>query len=302
MSHVVTADQVQEWIKRFKQGDRRALARLMTVIESGDVPNELKQVLVNGDRPSSTKVGITGAGGMGKSSLIGRLLNHLESEDKRVAVLACDPQSALTGGALLGDRVRMNESKASFIRSLATGDTGGGVPYVIDDAISLVEAFGFDVVITESIGVGQDQIGIAPYVDVVVLVVAPDTGDDIQWQKAGLMETADLIVVNKGDLPNADATVASIRSLGDFIPTAIKVSAQDGTGIEAMWEAIDALVGRSEHRLTGEHRYRMMLHRMLDHQWHQTQGTVDMDACVKAWQSGAEDDDQAFSRFVRLGH
>ncbi len=168
-----------------------------------------------------------------------------------VAVLACDPQSPLTGGALLGDRIRMPnrpDDDAVFIRSLATPSGQSGVAPNVDLMIDLFGRFGFDTVIVETVGAGQGDTAIRDVADVVIVLVQPETGDELQWEKAGQLEIADIVVVHKADLPSADRTFSQLRELLNLpgcrpVPV-VRVSSSKGLGVEELWAAVDTCPGR----------------------------------------------------------
>ncbi len=233
-------------LERFRQSDRLALARLLTLAARGEQLNELRSAIPQPVQGTRT-VAITGSGGVGKSTLIGRLIELLRKQNQTVAVLACDPQSPLSGGALLGDRFRMlakPDDEGVFIRSLAAAAGHGAVADHLDVMLRLVSAFGFDVVLIETVGAGQGDTLVRELADVVILLLQPETGDDLQWEKAGLLEIADIIAINKGDLPMAEQVEAQVRATlglanGQQIPV-IRVSAKTGEGIEALWAAVAA--------------------------------------------------------------
>jgi len=206
--------------KRVLKGDVRALASLMTLIDDDDprVRTVLKAVYPKTGR--AHVIGVTGAAGTGKSSLIDRMTAEYRGRQKTVGILAVDPSSAFSNGALLGDRVRMRAHFADagvFIRSFATRGAKGGVSASIRDAIHLLDAAGKDVIFVETIGVGQDELEIAGLADLVVVVLIPEMGDEVQGMKAGLAEIADILVVNKADLPGADVTVQQLKAIfSDF--------------------------------------------------------------------------------------
>jgi LAO/AO transport system ATPase len=189
-------------------------------------------------------VAFTGSGGVGKSSLVGKLIERVRAEGETVAVLACDPESPLSGGALLGDRFRMGSrlDDGVFIRSLAARSGRGAVADHLSLMIRLLEAFGFAVIFVETVGAGQGDTAVRALADVVVLLLQPESGDDLQWEKAGVLEIADLIAVHKADLPGADATVAQVRAALDLssqkpVPV-LKVSSKTGEGVEELWSAV----------------------------------------------------------------
>ena len=206
--------------KRVLKGDVRALASLMTLIDDGDprATTVLKAVYPKTGRAYA--IGVTGAAGTGKSSLIDCMTAEYRRRQKTVGILAVDPSSAFSNGALLGDRIRMRTHFADtgvFIRSFATRGAKGGVSASIRDAIHLLDAAGKDVIFVETIGVGQDELEIAGLADLVVVVLIPEMGDEVQGMKAGLAEIADILVVNKADLPGADVTVQQLKAIfSDF--------------------------------------------------------------------------------------
>jgi LAO/AO transport system ATPase len=233
-------------IDRFRRGDRRALARLLTLLSRGEHVEEISAAL---PAPASGAlvVAITGSAGVGKSTLVGRLIEVVRRHGRRVAVLACDPQSPLSGGALLGDRFRMPgrpEDEGVFIRSLAAPSGRGAVAEHLGVMVRLLEAFGFDVVLIETVGAGQGDTAVRGLGDVVVLLLQPETGDDLQWEKAGVLEVADVVAVHKADLPGSEHVAAQVRSAlnlpgGPAVPV-VRVSAKTGLGLEELWQAITA--------------------------------------------------------------
>jgi LAO/AO transport system ATPase len=231
----VTSDDL---LDRFRKGDRHALARLLTLAARGD--SLAARGFALGDskpRPART-IAFTGSAGVGKSTLIGKLIEHIRAQNQTVAVLACDPQSPLTGGALLGDRFRMPtrpDDAGVFIRSLAAASGQGAVAEHLDAMIDLLKAFGFDWILLETVGAGQGDTAVRDLADVVVLLLQPEAGDDIQWEKAGLLEIADVVVIQKADLPGADRVEAQVRAMlhlgaGQEVPI-LRVSAAKGEGI-----------------------------------------------------------------------
>ncbi|HZU35144.1 MAG TPA: GTP-binding protein [Gemmataceae bacterium] len=229
-------------IERYRQGDRLALTRLLTLAAQGKHLDELWKAAEAGAKKSLT-VALTGSGGVGKSTLVGRLIPFLRQQDQTVAILACDPQSPVSGGALLGDRFRMPsrpEDDGVFIRSLAAPGGEGAVARHLDLMCRLLASFGFDVVLIETVGAGQGETTVRRLVDVVVLLLQPETGDDLQWEKAGILEVADVIVIHKADLPGAEQLEAQVRrELGRPAPV-VRVSAKAGTGLDELWKAVSA--------------------------------------------------------------
>ena len=155
---------------------------------------------------SAPVIALTGSGGVGKSSLLGALAAHFAERGERVGVLACDPESPVTGGALLGDRCRIagdSDSERIFIRSLATASGQQGIAQNIEVMLDVMKAFGFDRIFVETVGAGQGDVAVRWVADIVVLVLQPQTGDELQWEKAGILEIADIVVINKSDLPGS---------------------------------------------------------------------------------------------------
>ena len=202
--------------ERVLAGDIRAASRLMRSIEDGDpsATRALQALFPNTGR--AWVVGITGSPGSGKSTLTDKLIAHYRAAGKRVGVIAVDPSSPFTGGAILGDRIRMQEHATDpgvFIRSLATRGNLGGLSRATGDCIRVMDAMGREVILVETVGVGQDEIDIAQMAHTTVVVVVPGMGDDIQAIKAGILEVADIFVVNKADLDGADRAVRELRAM-----------------------------------------------------------------------------------------
>ncbi len=242
----------------FYKGDRRALARALTWVESGLPEGEalLKEARGQG---RARVVGLTGSPGAGKSTLADRLIEAVRKRGEHVAVLAVDPSSPFTGGAILGDRIRMmrhHKDEGVFIRSMASRGSLGGLAGATVAALALLEAFGFDWVFLETVGVGQSEVDIARVADTTVLVLTPAAGDAVQAFKAGVMEIADLIVVNKFDLPGGERVVQELKATLEFAPPrpagwqvpVLTTVAQTGEGTEELLEAIEA-----HHRHLEEH-------------------------------------------------
>jgi LAO/AO transport system kinase len=220
-------------------GDRRALARAATAVEDGTAEGQaLLGALPDG---RARIIGLTGAPGAGKSTLCNQLIGALREKGQTVAVIAVDPSSPLTGGAILGDRIRMQQHHGDpgvFIRSMAARGWPGGIARATRDLARLFSAAGFDNVIIETVGVGQSEIEVARLADVTVLVLAPGAGDDVQAMKAGIMEVAQVFAVNKADLPGADQLARSLHA--ETGREAVKVAALDGRGIPELLAAIDS--------------------------------------------------------------
>jgi LAO/AO transport system kinase len=226
-------------LEAIRAGDRRALSRAISQVEQDGAGSELPL-------PEGV-VGITGPPGAGKSTLISELIGLIRRRGETVAVLAVDPSSPVTGGALLGDRIRMQthvDDEGVYIRSMAARGHLGGLSAAAGDAIALLGAAGFDRLIVETVGVGQSEVEVMEVAQLVVLVVGPDWGDQIQADKAGVVEIADVIVVNKADRPGVDGVqgalseVAHVRGVNILTTTAI-----DGGGVEDLLSEVDRLLG-----------------------------------------------------------
>jgi LAO/AO transport system ATPase len=234
---------LEHLLQSYKQGGRRALSRLLTLAARGESADELVAALPSPAKPSRV-IAITGSGGVGKSTLIGKLIEISRRENQTIAVLACDPQSPRTGGALLGDRFRMparSDDDGVFIRSLAAESGHGALAKNLSTMVRLLESFGFDNVIVETVGAGQGDTSVQELAHVIVLLLQPETGDDLQWEKAGILEVADIIVIQKSDLPRAEQVEAQVRAsvaLSSAPTTVLRVSARTGEGVEALWNAI----------------------------------------------------------------
>lgn len=230
-----------------RSGDRSALARLLSKVERGGAEARSVSEVTYGLVGRATTVGITGAPGAGKSTLTSSLVREMRSADVAVGVLAIDPSSPFTGGAILGDRARMDEHVLDdevFIRSMATRGHLGGLSVAVPDAARVLDAVGMEWVLIETVGVGQVEVEIAGEADTTIVVVNPGWGDTVQANKAGLMEIADIFVVNKSDRAGVDETVSdlermlSLRSGSQWRPLVIRTIATEGVGSAQLWAAI----------------------------------------------------------------
>lgn len=258
---------MDELVQRFLAGDRRALARIISRVEDGTLEG---REYVRALFPHSGRahiVGVTGGAGSGKSTLTGALAAELRRRDRTVAIVAVDPSSPFTHGALLGDRIRMQDvalDPGVYMRSMAGRGALGGLAPAIADVVAVVDAFGFDYVIVETIGAGQDEVEIAGTAMTTILVNNPGTGDDIQALKAGIIEIADILVVNKADHPGADVLVSQLQALLALSPAELrrppilKTIATRGEGLDRLADAID------EHRAYLESSGQLAAHRRDD--------------------------------------
>lgn len=247
--------------------DRRALSKLITRLDDA---RDCEQILGSMRRSHlrALRIGVTGPAGAGKSTLISALVKRIRASDKTVAVVACDPESPFTGGALLGDRVRFQEDPNDdgvFFRSLSSRGGLGGVSASADPITRLLEAYGFNVIIIETVGAGQDQIGARDLADVLVVLTTPNAGDDIQWEKAGMLEAADILVVNKSDLAGADAAAAGLfmtASLAsdddDVAVPVLKTAAAQDVGVDELWQSIQQAAKTPSSRRDRRVRHRLL--------------------------------------------
>lgn len=241
-------------------GDRRSVAKLLSLVERGGDGARAAGAVAHPRTGGGYTVGITGAPGAGKSTLTGALLSVIRAGHEAVAVLAIDPSSPFTGGAILGDRIRMQEHALDdgvFIRSMATRGHLGGLALATPQAVRVLDAAGFPWVLVETVGVGQVEVEIVGAADTTVVVVNPGWGDAVQANKAGLMEIADVFVINKADRPGAPETRRDLEAMLDLTaavegwrPPIVDVVATEGTGIAELWDTIGA--HRAHLESTGE--------------------------------------------------
>ena len=296
------------FVERMLAGDQRALARLMSQVERDgpQVPDIMARIT-----PALGKaycVGITGPPGAGKSTITDKLTEQARRHGKTVGIVAVDPTSPFSGGAVLGDRIRMQQhylDQGVFIRSMATRGSHGGLPRMAKGVVKLLDAFGKDVILIETVGVGQTELDIVQTADTTVVILVPESGDAIQTMKAGLMEIADVFVVNKADRDGADRTVAELCMLVHMHPQSegwevpvVATQAHKNSGIEALYDTIathkqalertgQLAIRRGQHRRQEllellQHR---LLHKVLDQLEHQD----DLQGLVEQVQEGSVD-------------
>ncbi len=264
---------MMELVEPLRSGDRRSLARLLTAVENEREGVQAALTALYPHTGQAWVIGLTGAPGTGKSSLVTELAKAYRAKGETVAILAVDPTSPFTGGAILGDRIRMRElsgDKGVFIRSMATRGSLGGLARATRDAIRVLDAAGFDRVLVETVGAGQSEVDIVRAAYTTIVIEAPGLGDDVQAIKAGILEIADVLVVNKADRPGVDSTVRALRTMlelghpasreqmvshhgktmvvevatasnHDFwLPPVIRTVATEGEGIDELIAAVEA--------------------------------------------------------------
>ena len=269
-------------VEQMLAGDQRALARLMSQVErdSSQVSGIMKDI--NSGLGNAHCVGVTGPPGAGKSTITDKLTAHARQLGKSVGIVAVDPTSPFSGGAVLGDRIRMQQhylDEGVFIRSMATRGSHGGLSQAAKSVVKLLDAFGKDLIIIETVGVGQTELGIVETADTTVVILVPEAGDAIQTMKAGLMEIADVFIVNKADREGADRMLTELRMLMHIHPRydwwevpVLATQAHQNVGITPLYEAIDHHRRRLEEtgqwaQRRGEHRrkelFELLQHRLL---------------------------------------
>jgi len=262
----VSSDKNTALVDRIAAGDTRAVARAISKVEdvSKDASQLMKKIF-----PLTGKgliVGITGAPGAGKSSLVDKLAQHYRQEGERVGIVAVDPSSPFSGGAILGDRIRMQTlglDQGVFIRSMATRGNLGGLARTTVDAVSILDAAGYSKIIIETVGVGQDEVEVVKAADVSVVVLVPGMGDDIQAIKAGIMEIGDVFVINKADRDGVNSTEKELEALlslatreDGWHPPIVKTIATENKGIQELAAAIEAYRGFFSQAKSGDGRRR----------------------------------------------
>ena len=250
-SPVTANHHIQALVTRVREGNPRALARAISVVEdrTPDSTDLLKALFPFSG--NAVLLGLTGSPGAGKSTLVDQIAREYRKQDKTIGIVAVDPTSPFSGGAILGDRIRMQSHYADsgiYIRSMATRGSLGGLAGTTADVATVLDASGRDLVIIETVGVGQDEVDIVTLADVTVVVLVPGMGDDVQTIKAGIMEIADVFVINKSDRDGADRVEREIRAMqslamrhDNWTPPIVKTVATDGTGIPEVLQAIESL-------------------------------------------------------------
>ena len=266
-------DNVGEWAAQVREGNTRAISRAITAIENSDPRAEdlLRELFPSTGR--AYLIGVTGAPGTGKSTLVDKLAAHYRAQGKTVGIIAVDPTSPYTGGAVLGDRIRMQRHATDsgiFIRSMATRGFFGGLARATADAALVLDSAGKQVVLIETVGVGQDEIDVVRLAECTLVLVVPGLGDDVQNMKAGLMEVADIFVLNKSEREGADRLEQQLQAMLELAPHAanfndagrgwsppvVRTTATEGKGIGALADAIEKF--HAEHERSGEQRAKVL--------------------------------------------
>ena len=240
---------MQQWLERLRGGDPRALARAISMVENRDpgASDLLKALFPHSG--NARILGLTGAPGAGKSTLVDQLAKHYRQQNRTVGIIAVDPTSPYSGGAILGDRIRMQDHFADpgiYIRSMATRGSLGGLARATADVTTVLDASGRDLIMIETVGVGQDEVDIVRLADITIVMLVPGMGDDVQTIKAGIMEIADIFVINKSDREGAERVEREIRALqslamrGDnWTPPIVKTVASEGQGVAELAAAVE---------------------------------------------------------------
>jgi LAO/AO transport system kinase len=241
-------DDLQSWVDRLRSGDSRALARAISAVENRAPESAQLLKTVFPFSGQARIIGLTGAPGAGKSTLVDQLARQYRRAGKTLGIIAVDPTSPFTGGAILGDRIRMQEHHADpgiYIRSMATRGSLGGLARTTADVATVLDAAGRDLILIETVGVGQDEVDIVKLADITMVMLVPGMGDDVQSIKAGIMEIADIFVINKSDREGAERVEREIRAMQSLVtrqdgwtPPVVKTVASEGKGVEELVVAI----------------------------------------------------------------
>ena len=258
---------MRDLIKEIGRGNARAIAKAISLVENNSAVAQrlMRQVFIR--RKDAIVLGITGAPGTGKSTLVDQLIGLLRAAGRKIGIIAVDPSSPFSGGAILGDRIRMMRHSVDsevFIRSMATRGHLGGLAKATGEAIAIFEAAGKDYVLVETVGVGQDEVEVVRLADLVVVVLTPDAGDEIQAFKAGIMEIADIFIINKADHPGADKMERQLQAMLDLgfgdksKPPVVKTVATKGKGVDKLLTEVDRLMGKRDRQAQEMRRKRLL--------------------------------------------
>jgi LAO/AO transport system kinase len=311
---VVEAD-----VQRLLEGNRRALARIISLVENDASEGRRALRLLHPYTGRAHTVGITGPSGSGKSTLLGALAKEFRSRGRTVGIVAVDPSSPFTHGALLGDRIRMQELTSDpevFLRSMATRGSLGGLAAATSGVVAVLDAAGKDIVFIETVGAGQDEVEVANTAQTTIVVNTPATGDDVQTMKAGILEIADLLVVNKADLPGADILAGQLLGLlslahsGDRAVPVIRTISTRGDGIAELADAIEEHrrfleeSGDLERHRRRQARHQILAaarHRLMDEVVRSAEGDGRLDALVDAVAERSLDPQAAAEKLIESG-
>jgi LAO/AO transport system kinase len=287
---------MKDLVKKILKGDSAAIAKGISLIENNADETQMLMKEIFPYTGDSTIIGITGAPGTGKSTLVDQMIDALIEKKRKIGIIAVDPSSPFTGGAILGDRIRMMRHSVHpdvFIRSMATRGHLGGLAKASGEALFILDASGKDCLLVETVGVGQDEIEVVKLADVIIVVLTPASGDEIQIFKAGIMEIADIFVINKADSPGADKTERQIKTMLDIgkkedtAPPVLKIVATEGHGIKPLVERIDTMISSRQEETHIERRkkrisylLREILNERLFREAMKSVQNVDFDECV----------------------
>ncbi len=255
------------------KGDHRAIARAISLVENNRSTAQEMMKKIFPHTGESIIIGITGAPGSGKSTLVDQMLGFLRKKGKKIGIVAVDPSSPFSGGAILGDRIRMMQHSVDpqiFIRSMATRGHLGGLARATGEVISILEAAGKSIILVETVGVGQDEVEVVKLADIILVLLIPGAGDEIQVFKAGIMEIADIFVLNKSDSPFAERMETQLRAMldlglgGKAPPPVIKTVATDGQGVDKLVKEIDKLVADRDQELRDSRKKRLIPWMLMD--------------------------------------
>jgi len=258
---------MMDLVKEVLKGNPRAVAKAISLVENNGAAAQEMMKKIFSYTGTSTIVGVTGSPGCGKSTLVDQMVVYLRKNQRKIGIVAVDPTSPFSGGAVLGDRIRMMRHSTDsevFIRSMATRGQLGGLAKATGEAIAIFEAAGKDTILVETVGVGQDEVEVVKLADIILVVLIPGTGDDIQVFKAGIMEIADIFVINKADSPGADKMEVQLKAMlelgikGKEIPPVIKTVATEGEGIELLIDEVNKFISSKSHEFKAKRKKRLL--------------------------------------------
>jgi len=260
-------------VKEVLKGNPRAVAKAISLVENNrrDAQEVMKKIFPHTGK--SVIVGITGSPGSGKSTLVDQMVEHLRKDKRKIGIVAVDPTSPFSGGAILGDRIRMMRHSLDaevFIRSMATRGHLGGLAKATGEAIAVFEAAGKNMILVETVGVGQDEVEVVKLADIILVILIPGAGDDIQVFKAGIMEIADIFIINKADAPGADKMENQLRAMLELgmknkeIPPVVKTIATEGEGIELLIDEIQKFISKKSPEFQAQRKRKLLFWMLMD--------------------------------------